>query len=313
VSRQDEDIVSALAQWRDLDRKDRQPKIQILAKLTFCDPLFQVAIGGGDDTHVHVKGLRPTDALELFLLQGAQDLGLQRQRQIADLVEKERPAMRQLEAARLALDGAGEGAFLVPEQLGFEKRLRDGGAIDGDERAVVAWAERVQRPGEQLFSRAAFTLEQDRRIGLRRAMQLLRDLTKLGVIADDARCAATLRELLLEDDVLGEHPALRDRAFHHQQQVIRFDRLGQEVHRALAHGGDGVLDAAVCRHHDDRQIGVELLGRSQDPESISDGKLQIRQNCDRARLLKLANGFRLISCLEHSVAVRLEGMPQHRA
>jgi hypothetical protein len=51
-----------------------------------------------------------------------------------------------LEFADALAIGAGEGAFLVPEQLAFEERLRNGGAVDREERlfgpaAVVGTAQ----------------------------------------------------------------------------------------------------------------------------------------------------------------------------
>ena len=50
-----------------------------------------------------------------------------------------------------------------------------------------------------------------------------------------------------------------ERALDQQQQVIGIDRLGEKVERAFLHRRDGVLDAAERRHHDDRQLGIELL------------------------------------------------------
>jgi hypothetical protein len=62
-----------------------------------------------------MKRLRAADAFKLLLLEGAQDLRLQREWKIADLIEEERAAMRQLETTRLALRRASEGALLVAE------------------------------------------------------------------------------------------------------------------------------------------------------------------------------------------------------
>ena len=63
---------------------------------------LQIAVGGGDDAHVDLERTRPADAFEPLVLERAQDLGLQRQRQLADLVEEQRAAVRQLELAGLA-------------------------------------------------------------------------------------------------------------------------------------------------------------------------------------------------------------------
>ena len=57
---------------------------------------------------------------------------------LADFVEKHRALVRELELARLVLDGAGEGAALEAEQLALEQRLGERRAVDGDERAVAS-------------------------------------------------------------------------------------------------------------------------------------------------------------------------------
>ena len=87
-------------------------------------------------------GCLAADALELALLQHAQQLGLHRRRDVADLVEEQRAAVGELEAAELALDGAGERALLVAEQLALEQRLGERAAVDLDERAARARRER---------------------------------------------------------------------------------------------------------------------------------------------------------------------------
>ena len=84
-------------------------------------------------------------------------------------------------------------------------------------------------------------------------------LAQSEVFADQLRCAAPDRELFLEQQVLGDDPPLLERARHEQQQVIGIDRLGEKIEGAFLHGGDRILDAAVCRHHDHRDVGVEFL------------------------------------------------------
>jgi hypothetical protein len=59
----------------------------------------------------------PPTALELALLEHAQQRDLDRRRQLSHLVEEDRAARGQLEAAFAALQGAGEGSPLVAEQL----------------------------------------------------------------------------------------------------------------------------------------------------------------------------------------------------
>ena len=46
----------------------------------------------------------------------------------------------ELDLARLARAGAGEGPLFVPKQFVFNQRFRQGRTIDGDEGAVAARA-----------------------------------------------------------------------------------------------------------------------------------------------------------------------------
>ena len=62
------------------------------------------------------------DAADLALLQHAQQLRLQRERQLADLVEKQRAAVGFLEQPGLVAHRIGERAAHVTEQLGLEQR-----------------------------------------------------------------------------------------------------------------------------------------------------------------------------------------------
>jgi hypothetical protein len=53
--------------------------------------------------------------------------------------------------------------------------------------------------------------------------------------------------------------------------MLGVHRFGQEVERAFFHRGHGVLDAAERRHHNDRQLGVELLRRAEHAEAVAFG------------------------------------------
>ena len=69
---------------------------------------------------------RAADAPEGLLLEEAEQLGLERGRHLADLVEEDRAAVGLLEEAPLLLLGVGEGAALVAEELALEQRAPAG-------------------------------------------------------------------------------------------------------------------------------------------------------------------------------------------
>ena len=88
-----------LAQRRHEDREDVQPVVEVLAELAGRDRLFEILVGGGHEPHVGPDGFRAAQPLELALLQDAQQLHLRREVQLADLVEEQRAAFGELEAA----------------------------------------------------------------------------------------------------------------------------------------------------------------------------------------------------------------------
>jgi len=91
------------------------------------------------DADVHRQRPAAAQALELPLLQDPQELDLQGGGEIADLVEEDRAAIRQLEAALALGDGTGEGPLLVAEELALQELLRQGGAVrEGDVVSFVA-------------------------------------------------------------------------------------------------------------------------------------------------------------------------------
>ena len=273
---------------------------------------FQIPVRRGDDAHIDVQRRRPADALELFFFERAQNLGLHRERQIADFVEEQRAPVRELELAGLSLRRAGERAFLVAEQLRFEQRLGNRRAVDGDERTVRPRAERVERPREQLLAGAALSFEQHGGVGGSRAVQRHGHLLQLRIVADNQRRTAALGQLVFQDHVFGRQPALCERALDQQQQMIRTDRLRQEVERPFFHRGDGVLNAAERRHHDDRQLRVELFRCAQHPEAVTFRQAKIRQDDGGVAREQRRLRLRLIARLDDGVPLRFERKAEHR-
>ena len=134
---------------------DREPIVEILAESPGLQLGLQVLVRRGDDPGIHADGLAASDALDLPLLQKPQKLGLQRNTHFRDLVEKQRAAVGELELP-LTLDvRARVRAFLVPEQLGLQQRLRDRPAIDRHERSRLSRAVGMNGPGEQLLASAS--------------------------------------------------------------------------------------------------------------------------------------------------------------
>src|SRR5690606_32834884 len=158
-------VAPPLAQGRNVDGKDVEPVVEILAKCPVAHRLAQVAIGRGNDADIHL--LRPggADRLELSFLEDAKQLGLELQRQLADLVEEDRSAVGEGKAPLALLGGAGEGALLVAEELALDESARHGGTIDLDERAIGSVAGAVNGAGDELLAGARLAVDQDGGVG----------------------------------------------------------------------------------------------------------------------------------------------------
>src|SRR4029079_15105618 len=126
----------------------------------------EVQIGGGDDPDIALERPGAGDTLELALLDDAQQLRLHRHRHLADLVEEDGAAVRQLEAPRLLAGGTGEGALLVAEELALDQRLGQRRAVEGDERPLAARRHRVDAARHQALAGAALAADEDRRAAL---------------------------------------------------------------------------------------------------------------------------------------------------
>ena len=74
--------------------------VKILAEPAGRDQILQVLVRRADDAHVDRDLLAPADALDHPLLQEPQQLRLERRRQVADLVEEQRPAVGHLDLAQ---------------------------------------------------------------------------------------------------------------------------------------------------------------------------------------------------------------------
>src|SRR5262249_13053941 len=121
-------------------------------------------IGRSEDPYVDPPDRRLTQASDLARFERAEELGLHRERELADLVEEERSAVRRLARADAIAIRSGECAARVPEELALHEARRDRPAIDDDERPARTVAALHELVRDELLSRTALAL--DEHIGL---------------------------------------------------------------------------------------------------------------------------------------------------
>src|SRR5208283_5829163 len=108
VLRQLQDFSRPIAQRWHLQLDHVEAVIKVLAEALLLDQLLEMLIGRRYDARIDLDRLRTADALERTLLQETQQLRLNHRRQVPNLVEQNRPALRRFEPSRLVLDRAGK-------------------------------------------------------------------------------------------------------------------------------------------------------------------------------------------------------------
>ena len=142
-------------------------------------------------------------------LQHAEQLGLHLGRQLADLVEKERRAVRDLEAPGLARQGPGVGALLPPEQLALHQPGRQRGAVDLDHQLAPAGAEPVDGLGDELLAGAGLAAHEYRGIRGRHLLHQAQELPDGGALPGDLAVRVDHPDLGLEVVAFRLEPVLQ--------------------------------------------------------------------------------------------------------
>src|SRR6266852_7864664 len=195
-------VFAALPQWWQKDGEHIQTIVEVTAKFASLHHLRQVPIRSSHQPHVHLVSPSAAQAFEFLFLQYAQQLGLQRRRNIAHLVEEERTFVGQLEAANLLRYGSGERALLVAKELAFQQIQWNGSAIQPYEKTSDARADVVDRMGDELLAGTCFTLDQHSRAGRRDAFDLFEHRFQRRTVADDLLESARVRILITSPQYL---------------------------------------------------------------------------------------------------------------
>ena len=97
------------------------------------------------------------------------------ERDVGDLVEEERAAVGELEAADAIGLGVGERAADVSEQLALEDAFGESAGVDRDERPVGARRSRVQPAGDDFLAGAVLAGDEHVGVGRRDLLEQAAD------------------------------------------------------------------------------------------------------------------------------------------
>ena len=258
--------------------------------MTRCDVRAEIAVRRGHDAHVGAARARLAEPFEVLVLEEAQQLRLERRRDLGDLVEKERAAFRRLDATRLIAHRAREGAARVAEQLAREQLGGERGTVHGDEGAVAPRALRVQRARQHALAGAALAAQQDRSVRRRGARNRLVHRTHGGRLGREIHLGHALVQLRFElEDAAAGVPRRCD-LVHRVADLLGREWFGQVVLGSALHRLDGRVDGRVGRDHDHRE--TRLLGQQPrqqvEPARGAEAQVQerevvwaLRERCER--------------------------------
>jgi len=153
-------IVLALAKRRQLDPQHGQLREQILAEESRRNVVLEARLARRDDPAMRRRLVADAEAGNVVLLEPTQQAALQRQRQTANLVEKDRAAPCRFEHAELS--SRVQPVRRDAEQLDLEQRRRNRRAVDRDERRGGMMPRVVNAACDELLARARFTGQQQR-------------------------------------------------------------------------------------------------------------------------------------------------------
>src|ERR1035437_1277333 len=135
-------------------------------------------------------------------LQHAQQLALHFHGHLSDFIQEQGSAISGFKPAGPVLDGSGESAFDVTEELAFEQFPWNRSAVDPHEGTVFAAAAAMNLARYQIFAGPGFAEDEDRGFGGRDQVDLADDLPQGGALADEVAEGFGFHHLLLQVGIL---------------------------------------------------------------------------------------------------------------
>jgi len=160
------EVLPTGAERRESADPSGQPREQIGAEALLGHEALEIAVRGGNDADVDADRLHGADGHDLPRVEDAEEPGLGRGWELADLVEEQGALVGGLDVAPAIGVRAGEGPAAVAEELALHEAVDEGAAVHRDERPRPT-RELVHVPREHLFACARLPLEEQRHVGRR--------------------------------------------------------------------------------------------------------------------------------------------------
>ena len=273
--RQQLHIPRAFAKRRHLDREDIQAVVKILAEIAFLDGLQEIAVRRRQHAHIDFDRLVAPHPFKLPLLEDAEQLGLQGERDFADLIKQDRPAVGQLETPIALVGRAGEGSLLMTEKLALDECLGNGGAVDLDERFVETLAVEENFVRDEFLAGAVLAGNHHRRVGAADPLDQILQAKNRRAFSDDLAPG----DAVAVQKIGHLHRALElGGFFHHQIDLGHGKRLRHIIEGPRTHALDHGFHAAIRRDHHHQRLGLAVGHSFYENPPITIGQFHIEEN-----------------------------------
>lgn len=260
------DVVFARSQRRQVDAGLRSFFVQVASEQALVDQADEIDVGTEDESDVEsdsFAGLRMDEAL---LANQRGNLLLHWESDELNLFEQQGSAVGKFESAGMANRLTQGSWFALTEQVLFECFSRQDAAIDFDEWSVSSAARIVDGLGDEIRSRAWFTLNQDAASAVGNGLYLLSQGVHGGAVTNHVSQVA-IAELAAEAAVFGHQLGSLNGTGQRQREGRRGVWLCQEFD-------------AVGGWQDLRSI---VRGSGDEADQLSRPTLLLDQSGDRAR------------------------------
>src|SRR5258707_5759729 len=125
--------------------------------------------------HIDANRACSSQPLKFLVLKHSEELRLDLKWYLSNFIKKQGSLVGEFQTANLLTDCACERAFLVAKQLAFEESRRYRGTVQLDEIAVVASAQPMDSPRNQLLTGAGLPQNQYRHVAGRNGSNLFQN------------------------------------------------------------------------------------------------------------------------------------------
>ena len=275
------DVPLSFSQRGKFDRHHVEAMEEVRAEGALGHHRAEVPVRGGDDPDVDLHRSSPSDPRDPPLLEEPKQFRLNVQRQLANLVEEEAPAVGVLQLSATRAHGPRERAAFVAEDLALEERHGNRGTVDDDKGTGSTRAPPVDHPRDELLPGARLSGNEDGRGGRcdlfdespHGANFRIGSEQSRGVRGHVARESGGLRE-----DARSPPSTPPGRRQHSLAERVDADRLSQVVARPQSHGGHRAVQVAVAREDHDRGHRSVTRQRPEDLEPTPARHLEIEED-----------------------------------